>query len=262
MLNPFLCGAFHPEDQEENEQWSPRKSSRRSSSFCRRSSRDASKNPYSRRGLDKFSALLADLEEKRQKIYAQIGSDEISFVRFAYPVPDSNDCVPIVVKLRDRKKQEPAPEKPPPTNSPAGEIESADRRPEDPEPEQKVISDGIKRGGFESWSEMVRMDKWRRPSYYMVAAVILILVVMAAFGRSVAILCTSFGWYLVPTLSGESSGKAVKKKVYGRRMSEKKRVVRVVSHVGGVELDSPRGGNKRAGTRDNSPEHAHRRRRQ
>ncbi|PQP95556.1 uncharacterized protein Pyn_29941 [Prunus yedoensis var. nudiflora] len=103
MLSPFSCGFFHPEDvHDEPISSSPCSTPRRSS---RRSSKD-SKNPYSSRGLDKFSALLADLEEKRQKIYAETPPQDISFVRFVFK--DSNDDVPvpIVIKVKDKKEDQ------------------------------------------------------------------------------------------------------------------------------------------------------------
>ncbi|KAK8260402.1 hypothetical protein E1A91_D13G119500v1 [Gossypium mustelinum] len=101
MIYPFLCGTLHHQ-QEDDGIWSsspvcsPRKSKRKKDT----------KNPYSTRGLDQFSALLAELEEKRQKIYSQTGSQ--SMVRFVYK--NSNDCVPVVVNLKDKKEEKTKPE--------------------------------------------------------------------------------------------------------------------------------------------------------
>ena len=52
--------------------------------------------------------------------------------------------------------------------------------------------------------------------------IILILLFLAFFGRSAAILCTSIGWYMIPTLSSKrpSSKPAKKKKQLMRRFSE------------------------------------------
>ncbi|GLT71184.1 hypothetical protein SLA2020_432180 [Shorea laevis] len=108
MLSSLICGAgSFRQEEEEDELWSlanspcssPRKSSRRRSSHNNKQS----KNPYSTRGLDKFSALLADLDEKRQKIYLQAGSQDISLVRFVHS--NSNDWKPIIVKSKDKKEK-------------------------------------------------------------------------------------------------------------------------------------------------------------
>ncbi|GLT26228.1 hypothetical protein SLA2020_013100 [Shorea laevis] len=80
MLKPLICGTggFQREDDElsscslspkSSPVSTPRKSKR---SNLRKSHNRDSKNPYSSRGLDKFSAVLAELEEKKQKIYSQI----------------------------------------------------------------------------------------------------------------------------------------------------------------------------------------------
>ncbi|KAG6608423.1 hypothetical protein SDJN02_01391, partial [Cucurbita argyrosperma subsp. argyrosperma] len=61
------------------------------------------KNPYSDRGLDKFSALLTDLEQKRKQIYAQTDPENIVLVRFAYK--NSDECVPVVVKQKEKKEE-------------------------------------------------------------------------------------------------------------------------------------------------------------
>ncbi|XVF56773.1 hypothetical protein PTKIN_Ptkin06aG0146800 [Pterospermum kingtungense] len=156
MFDTCICGSFHHQEEDGDEFWvspvsSPRKSRRKKDN----------KNPYSTRGLDQFSALLAELEEKRQQIYSQMGSQGI--VRFVYK--NSNDCVPIVIKLKDNYKKE---EKNKPGNT------KDDHQPE----------------------------------------------------RSVAILCTSIGWYIFPKLSGEGSDfrTSMKKKDYVKKLSGNKMV--------------------------------------
>ncbi|GFS44141.1 similar to ZCF37 [Actinidia rufa] len=78
---------------------------------------------------------------------------------------------------------------------------------------------GDKRKGFE-W-EFLRVDVWRRPYFYLGVVVILILVLLAVFGKSFAILCTSLGWYVVPSMKGgstsSSSKRPRKKKDYAKR---------------------------------------------
>ncbi|GLT71185.1 hypothetical protein SLA2020_432190 [Shorea laevis] len=69
------------------------------------------------------------------------------------------------------------------------------------------------------------MGKWRRPSYYLPAVVIFILLILLVFGRSFAILCTSVGWYMVPALKESENTRrpsTTKKKEYVRGLSENK----------------------------------------
>lgn len=218
MLNPLICGTFHPEDDDDDEAyWSTSSTTRRS-----RRGRD-SKNPYSSRGLDKFSALLADLEEKRQQIYSQVGSQDISFVRFAYS--NSNDCVPIVVKLRDKKLENIKDNNV--THHSAQVVD--DKFPI----EAGAAANEFKQSGLETdvntkkktpFSWKIWVGNWRQPSYYLPAIIIFILFLLTVFGRSVAILCTCLGWYLVPAIKGGSSldtKKPTKKKEYVRRKSDK-----------------------------------------
>ncbi|KAK6939724.1 hypothetical protein RJ641_029255 [Dillenia turbinata] len=225
MINPFVCGTFPPEVEEDHEPtspcFSPRKNKKTSMSRSN-GGHNKNKNPYALRGLDKFNMLLAELEEKRQQIYSQKGSDGISLVRFVYP--ESNDCVPIVVKLkdkdkhkqnksRDRIKDKPVEEKSVdkfPVNSSASAMESNENAKDQKKTKKKF-----------SWD--TEINRWSRPAYYLPAILILILLFMAVFGRSVAVLCTSVGWYLVPSIQGGNSNprkSMKKKKVYERRFSE------------------------------------------
>ncbi|EFH66053.1 predicted protein [Arabidopsis lyrata subsp. lyrata] len=73
---------------------SPFSSPRRS----RRGSKE-NKNPYSNQGLDKFSALLSELDEKRQSIYAKrLDPDGPPLVRFVFT--SSGECVPVMIKTK------------------------------------------------------------------------------------------------------------------------------------------------------------------
>ncbi|KAK7311381.1 hypothetical protein RJT34_09493 [Clitoria ternatea] len=207
MLNHFACGTFHHQDLEDGGPCSsPKKPKRKDSK------RD--KNPYSNRGLDKFSELMADLDQKRQELYSQMNPHDISFVRFTYSKND--DFVPIVVKVRNKEQKKHKSE----------ELKVRHFAPflENSE----AIEDGInarvvpkslkvnKNCGF-SWNLL------KRPSFYMPVVVILILVLLTVFGRSFATLCTCVVWYAVPTLSDDNSliaRKVMKKKKEG--LSEKK----------------------------------------
>lgn len=220
MFTPLICGSFHPREQEDDEdgieawRYSP-SSTRKSRKLCSCRSKD-SKNPYADRGLDKFTALLADLDVKRQKIYTQKGSENISFIRFAYS--NSNDCKPIVVKVRNKQMSRTT------TNV---DQESGDKNPID-----SPINKKEDRKKIGSTCDM-KVEDWRWPSYYLPVIMILILLVLAFFGRSFAILCTSIGWYLVPTVKGGNVKRVNKKKDYVRRLSN----VKVLS-TGGIS--SPR----------------------
>ncbi|KAL7175643.1 hypothetical protein ACSBR2_029274 [Camellia fascicularis] len=83
MVKSFICGtgSFQHQIEEDDEPSSPCSIPRkqRKSNLCK--SKDSkNNNPYSDLRLDKFSALLAELESKRQKIYTQVGSEAISSV--------------------------------------------------------------------------------------------------------------------------------------------------------------------------------------
>ncbi|XVE70199.1 hypothetical protein DITRI_Ditri10aG0053500 [Diplodiscus trichospermus] len=240
MFQPFICGSFNHQEEDDHELWSsspistPRKSRRNS---LRKSHNKDNKNPYSNRGLDKFSALLAELEEKRQKIYSQSGSQDTSFVRFVYK--DSTDCVPIVIKLKDKKeekKNKPVDTKDHHHHQPGTNADSEvfDKHPIETLNEGKEVIKQISelRQVSEKTEKKIKrfpwnmeFHKWRRPSYYLPAFLVLILLLLVFFGRSVSILFTSIGWYIVPIIKRESSNKvrrSMKKKDYVRKLSENK----------------------------------------
>ncbi|KAH0988385.1 hypothetical protein GBA52_015562 [Prunus armeniaca] len=265
MLSPFSCGFFHPEDvHDEPISSSPCSTPRRSS---RRSGKD-SKNPYSSRGLDKFSALLADLEEKRQKIYAETPPQDISFVRFVFK--DSNDDVPvpIVIKVKDKKEDQNNNKISKPDQYQvlvkAKHATPLDKFTVEPSTPTKEVSqeqpktDDKKRRVFWSWSfSDMNLGLWKRPSFYLPVVMVFILVLLAVFGRSVAILCTSIGWYALPTLkessSRSSTRKASKKKDHVRRFSDNNNKT-AADHHG---LSSPKSSSPTAGT-PRSQQHGHR----
>ncbi|KAK1433414.1 hypothetical protein QVD17_10324 [Tagetes erecta] len=195
----FICGSFRTQDDDDYDVlWpcptdSPRKISKKRQFFSNRRDKNTT-NPYSDRGLDKFEALLADLDKQRQKIFTQKGSEDVSMVKFIYK--SQNEIQPIVVKLRDQRKQSnnivdhhdkvidfKEPEE---TNT---KPISLDRKPD----EKKVCDvDQCKRKLF--------AELWK-PSYYLPLFVMLILVLLMFSGRSFAILCTSIGWYMVPIVN-------------------------------------------------------------
>ncbi|KAH7845637.1 hypothetical protein Vadar_004263 [Vaccinium darrowii] len=210
MLKPCICGtgSFQHQLEQDDGIGSPRKSKK------------GSKNAFSDRGLEKFSALLAELEDKKKEIYTQFGSEEIALIRFAYS--SSNRCKPIVVRAVKEKEKENDHEqqdkdfKPVEINNSGGsQVEESRTEPVDKKKQ---------RSPWKIW----KREMWRKPSYYLPAIMIMILVFVVLFGRSFAILCTSIGWYMIPMITGgESNMKRVKKKKdYRRRASEKGMIVR------------------------------------
>lgn len=252
IMNNFVCGNFSDLDEEEEGSYrNPLSSSRKlrsRNSFCRRSqNKDASKNPYSKRGLDKFAALLNELDEKRRKIYSQMAEDDEPLVHFVYKNSDDSVPVPIVINLKDKKGDQKNKEKKKCnfirskekkcsftrqnsdanseastdkssslTGSPAREVGTpVSGQAVEPEKKGVQINQVLKTIELSSW--------WRRPSFYLPAVVILILLFLVFFSRSAAIMCTCIGWYVVPTLQGDSSNdrRPMKKKEYVRRLSDK-----------------------------------------
>ncbi|GAB2293850.1 hypothetical protein Dimus_028061 [Dionaea muscipula] len=229
VMSAFICGSNslphdHQDDDHEDDHvsamihrttsWSsPRKSSTRITSR-----RKDGKNPYSSRGLDKFSALLAEIEEKRQKIYAENDPEEISLVRFVYS--DDNSLKPLVVKqAAANKKMMIGSTEPPSTSSSSSSSSSKTSRSNsgrldhnyvqstaDPDPDPAAVR--IWKNPLRIW----KLEMLKRPCCYWPAIVIMILLLLAVFGRSGAILCTSIGWYLLPTITNANSCSITKKK--------------------------------------------------
>lgn len=213
----FICGGGSFHHEAEDAQWSssPGSSPRKAKKRCH--NKDC-KNPYSTRGLDKFSALLADLEEKKKKIYSQVDSEDISLIRFVY---SNSDLVPIVVKSKDKNEYKPK----------IGDVKDNHREAAVETP--RVVSKEVKQSILEShekpkgssFSWMIKLKEWKRPSYYLPVIVVLILLLLAVFGRSFAILCTSLGWYVIPNLKESSNSKRSRKKTDHGGLSDKKAAI-------------------------------------
>ncbi|XP_054799621.1 uncharacterized protein LOC129304026 [Prosopis cineraria] len=233
MLKTFKCGAFHHEEEDEACPRSSDSSTAKSKRGKKHGKSSKNNNPYSTRGLDKFSALLADLDERRQKIYSQADPHDISFVRFVYT--ETADFVPVVVKTKNKDprkhKSEELKARPAPVISEPNENNK-------PAIESCGAEESRRRSNAESDSRKAEKTRdpwnmWRRPSEYLPVVMILILVFLIVFGRSAATLCTCILWYIVPTLKESSKlRKSAKKKEHVRGMSEKK--------VESDELGSPR----------------------
>lgn len=194
----FICGSFHSQEQDDYDVlWpfpsnSPRKPTRRRNIFGSRRDKSVT-NPYSDRGLDKFEALLADLDKKRQEIFTQKGSEDVSTVKFIFT--DQNEVQPIIIKLRDRIKHDNTSLLSSPEPLDLKDVAFVKETEEDidkkPLVDHMIKLDQCKR----------KFGEWWKPSYYLALFVILILVLLMFSGRSFATFCTSIGWYLVPIVN-------------------------------------------------------------
>ncbi|KAG8377543.1 hypothetical protein BUALT_Bualt08G0044100 [Buddleja alternifolia] len=212
----FICGSgsFNHEDDQTNEGYNSPcrtpKRSKRTTSFCRLLGKDnTNKNPYANRGLDKFYALLADLDDKKQKIYTQKGSEDISFVRFVY-TNGSDHAKPIVVKVKEKKGEKVV--SPNLIKQSTMNNHESDKITQSTEevPKAEVVEEikGTKKKYSLRCNGSFKMENLKRPYFYFPVMVVLILLFLVIHGRSFAILCTSIGWYLVPSIVGGSGGRS------------------------------------------------------
>ncbi|KAJ6808278.1 uncharacterized protein M6B38_166420 [Iris pallida] len=170
-------------------------------------------NPYSTRGLDKFSTVLAELGAKRERIMARTGSQGVALVQFVYH--NSKDWVPIVVRPKPQAGTSIIDDKKPPSSTTTNKQQSKDVVP--------AATTTTKTATTKRRGKVIRSS-----SYYWPLVVVLILVCLVMFGRVFAICCTSMWWYMVPTFkdwNGEDAKKKLitkKKKEYGRKLSDKR----------------------------------------
>lgn len=221
MFSPLICGSFQDQEEDDFEflrscsqaKKPSRKPTRWHSFGGRNKDNNNNKNPYAGRGLDKFSALLAELDSKRQKIYTQKGSEDISLLGFVYS--NSDDYKPIVVRLKkqpDKAKLDKKEENKSKTEATDNKVAMI----EQPKGDVKLsrIESDIKTSpkNISLVWDRIKWKNLRRPGYYVPVIIILILVFLAIFGRSFAILCTTLGWYFIPTIQAYgSSGTSLKK---------------------------------------------------
>lgn len=257
MCTSYICGSFNNQEEEDDFEvlWpsptTPSRKSRRHRFYCR--SRKENKNPYANRGLDKFEALLADLDDKKQKIFTQKGSHYISFVRFVYK--NSNDVKPIIVRLRDPRrhdkdyhhkqinykdtKSSPLPKL---------QASSLDHH-QNLEPRENVMNSTMieaqkaphARPLINHFTKIFRVDQlkrslkrkfedWWMPSYNLPLFVIMVMVFLTFFGRSLAIICTSIAWYMIPTIDGTLENTTTKpKKMIKNEHSSKPSDIKAIS---------------------------------
>ncbi|OWM80598.1 hypothetical protein CDL15_Pgr006628 [Punica granatum] len=192
MFRSLFCGSSYgkgEDDDDDDRLWKNRTTP--SIMPKRQMSRSPRENPYSSSGLDKFTLLLADLEERRQKIRSK--HPEVTLVWFVYA--SSDDLVPIVVKAKSRNNQE---------ETKRGDC-ARDRhvilthRLEKAEDSSEATEEAIEAKAGAKGSQKSRL-LYVKPSSYIAAVLILILISLAFFGRTVAILCSSAAWYAIPAL--------------------------------------------------------------
>ncbi|KAK8949300.1 hypothetical protein KSP39_PZI005075 [Platanthera zijinensis] len=189
------------------------------------------KNPYSSRGLEKFTSVLSELEAKKEKIMTRIGSD-VAMVRFKYTT--CQDFIPIVVKIREDSSKKSSPVSPKPEHSAPSQPTLKEPVSTSPAPTpRQSLSPEVEKKVKKSvtWSRdqgKKRGELWRwRPSYYMLVPFLLVLVCLMVSGRVFAVCCTAVWWYLVPLLKGADQGSENTKrwswkKNCGRKFGEKK----------------------------------------
>ncbi|KAF8111017.1 hypothetical protein N665_0076s0022 [Sinapis alba] len=147
-----------------------------------------SKNPYSDLGLEKFSTLLSELDEKRQSIYAtRVDSDGPPLVRFVFK--SSGECVPIMIKTKKVTKKK---------DSQDGLKLKKETKIE----EEKEIknSDLVTEQKQRCLLLNENLKKISRPKHFLPVTTILVLIFLVFFGRIVSIMCTCIVWYLVPLI--------------------------------------------------------------
>lgn len=227
LPSPLICGSFQNQQDEDFEFLgsftSPR--SRKPAKWHSFGGSKGNKNPYADRGLDKFSALVAELDSKRKKIYTQKGSEDISLIGFVYS--NSDNYKPIVVKLKNKKQQSMISEKdklkPDHNISPPAPSEIEPATPDQVKVLSRIgtfIKTTPKKVSFDLVKN-IQMDNPRKPWYYISLITIFLLLAMTVFGRSFAVLCTTLGWYFVPTIQNLDVKKKIKakKKTYVKALS-------------------------------------------
>ncbi|XP_021846398.2 uncharacterized protein [Spinacia oleracea] len=193
MVRNFICGSNNfPREEDAYE--------RQTRSADSSPSRSRSKNPYSSRGLDKFSTLLLKIEEKRQQIYSQVDPDEISLVRFAYSGDHGFKSIVVKAKPKSSPHYTPQPKQPKPQPQP--QLYQNIHKPLSIRKLQSSKSMNVNQEvkAENEVHKKLRVHQWKDPKLILVIIILLILLFLLLFGRSFAIMCTSIGWYFIPTI--------------------------------------------------------------
>ncbi|KAJ3672569.1 hypothetical protein LUZ60_007290 [Juncus effusus] len=203
-------------------------------------------NPFSSRGLDKFSTVVSELEARKEKIMAEASSQGVIMVKFMHS--QTKDWIPIIIHLPDSKRDT---KKDPKRNNNTRSVQSLPVSPrgqvppcppanneikEDNSRIEEVKNENImKRRNRDSFLSLSKM----RPSTYWPWAMVIVLISLVFFGKTFAICCTSIWWYLIPILNGEdeSHERRSTKKDFKRTSSDKKMGNKIGSHL--LEPTSP-----------------------
>ncbi|XP_074581792.1 uncharacterized protein LOC141838260 [Curcuma longa] len=202
-----------------------------------------SSNPYSTRGLDKYSTLLSELETRRTKIMEK--ADGVSMVKFKYS--DSDVLIPIVFRGRreqlDQKHEDgKSTTKQPMSRSEAPPLDSKSVKtevlPPPPPPPPPPVAAGTASGR----ERAEKRSDWTA-RYYWHLVVVVELFGLVVFGRAFAVCCMLMWWYLVPVVHGEQSG-SVKWSTKGgaRKVSNNNSRINTGASVGPCSYHSTRNG--------------------
>ncbi|XP_031502910.1 uncharacterized protein LOC116266010 isoform X1 [Nymphaea colorata] len=178
------------------------------------------KNPFSSRGLDKFSSVSNELHSKAQKVLSQLGAAQTDniLIRFAYS--SSNGWTPVVVRLKkaapeggsamakpreDRQKRSlraSAMKPAKPAQKAAGSVLKADtnngggRHGEGSEGKEKTGA-GL-RQRLAARFGLRQVDCWP-------LALVVLLVCLLVFGRLAAVVCTTIWLYFLASFFAADS---------------------------------------------------------
>ncbi|KAK9699326.1 hypothetical protein RND81_08G167400 [Saponaria officinalis] len=240
MLSSLICGtSVLPRDEEDEHERKTR--SAESSPRKSRSSSHKNNNPYSTRGLDRFSALLSEIEQKRQKIYSEVDPNEISLVRFVYT--GDHEFKPIIVKAKpapnditNQQQPEKQPkiymgQKPLPSRKFSASFSSSSITAKEVKTDTQNETTTKKKESTSSYKRLWVNSSWVKPKVYLPMIIIMITVLLLLLGKSFAIMCTSIGWYVIPSImnssnSSSNSNRSFKKKDFAtKRMSNNNKKV-------------------------------------
>jgi len=172
-----------------------------------------SKNPYSNQGLDKFSALLSELDEKRQSIYAKrLDPDGPPLVRFVFT--SSGECVPVMIKpKRASQKKDVQDDFKVKKKDVLDDFKVKNKDVLDDfnvktesqtEQEKEIKQTDLETEQKQSCVLNENLKKISRPNHLLPVTVVLVLILLVFFGRTVSIMCTCIVWYLVPMIKEQS----------------------------------------------------------
>lgn len=174
-------------------------------------------NPYAMGGRDKFATILADLDRKRRTIYEELGTQDISKVRFGYV--DSQKWVPIVVRTSKDHHQD---EK---TKSVSTKDKHLVPNTQKVGKEVKQSRDDVegKIGKKMLHASVNYLSKHIQASGDFSIVLVLVLCCLDGYMRVFAVICICIWWLLVPIMkNNEVNLKELVKRRDDERVGEKK----------------------------------------